>query len=87
MDESNLNIEILSDPTLKVTTALVGTMDLSQFLWEKKKVNIGSYEVPVPGIVVIGDDGLLLSRIIFPSPGLINFTRKRQQSIIFIGIR
>lgn len=69
MDESGLGIEIFSDPTLKVSNALVGSIDLSLHIWEKKQIHLGSYFVPTPAVVVIGEDGLVLSKKLFTSPG------------------
>ena len=69
MDENALGLEIFSDTTLKVSNSLVGSMDLSLYIWEKKQVNLGSYFVPTPAIIVIGEDGLVLAKKYFESPG------------------
>ena len=69
MDENALGMEIFSDPTLKVSNSLVGSMDLSLYIWEKKQIHLGSYFVPKPAVVIIGDDGLVLAKKYFESPG------------------
>jgi hypothetical protein len=69
IDENNIAIEIFSDPTLTVSNALVGSIDLGPFVWEKQRVHLGSILVPSPSIVIIGSDGLIVHKKSFSAPG------------------
>lgn len=69
IEERRLKIECYSDGTLDVSNALVGSFDLGLFLQGTKSINLGSYFVPLPSVVIIGGDGKVISKYTAPSPG------------------
>lgn len=67
--DRGLQLEIFSDGSLELSRALVGIFDLAMFIQATKDVHIGSYMVPMPGIVVLNSEGKVVSKYIAPSPG------------------
>lgn len=62
-------MEIFSDGSLELSRALVGIFDLAMFIQATKDVHIGSYMVPMPGVVVLNSEGKVINKYIAPSPG------------------
>lgn len=60
---------MFTDGTLLVSNALVGTFDLSAYVAVSKGVQLGTYMVPMPGIVLLGGDGKIINKYVASSPG------------------
>lgn len=67
--DRGFRFDVYTDATLDVTNSMVGSFDLSQYYQATKGVVLGSYFVCMPGVVVIGGDGKVVSRYVAPSPG------------------
>ena len=69
MNDREIQLDVYCDPSLTVSNNLVGTFDLSLYLSATKGVQLGSYFVSMPGIIVVGGDGKVISKYIAASPG------------------
>lgn len=72
ISDKELKIEVFSDPTLEVSNALAGTFDLSLYILATKGVQLGSFFVAMPAVLIIGGDGKVISKYIASSPGNYN---------------
>lgn len=69
VSEKDWKIQVYSDCSLQVSTALVGTFDLSLYVLATKGVNLGTFFVGMPAVLIIGGDGKILSKYVASSPG------------------
>lgn len=70
-NERNFNFDVFSDPTLTVSTAIVGPpIDLAKYLKGSRSAHMHTYMVPKSAVVVISGDGILLSKYTAESPGV-----------------
>jgi hypothetical protein len=69
VDDMKLVIDVYSDCTLDVANELVGTFDLSLYLLAAKGVNMGTYFVSMPAVLVISGSGKVISKYVASSPG------------------
>ena len=70
ISDKNLKLEVFSDCTLDVSNALVGTFDLSLYLLATKGVNLGTFFVCMPAVLIIGGNGKIVSKYVASSPGM-----------------
>ncbi len=69
VSDREFQFEAYSDASLEVSNSLVGSFDISIYLQATKGVTLGTYFVPMSGLVIIGGDGKILSRYVASSPG------------------
>lgn len=69
MSDRSLGLEVYSDPSLVVTNAMVGSFDLSLHLMSTKGVQLGSFFVCCPAVLIIGGDGKVIHKYVATSPG------------------
>ncbi len=67
--DRGLQMDLFSDGTLEMSKSLVGLFDLAMYVSSTKDVHLGTYQVPMPGIVAISSDGRITNKYIAPSPG------------------
>jgi hypothetical protein len=73
----NLEMEVLSDPKLELSTMLIGTCDLSEYFLTSKSVRLGAPLLGAKaGIAIISKEGILKSRLVVPDIGNVLLTVK-----------
>lgn len=75
VSEKDWKVTVYSDCSLEVSTTLVGTFDLSLYILATKGVNMGTFFVSMPAVLIIGGDGKILSKYVASSPGNLMIVR------------
>jgi predicted dithiol-disulfide oxidoreductase (DUF899 family) len=68
-NDRGLHMNVYSDLTLSFSKAFVGTFDLAGYISATKNVQMDSFEVCVPGVVILGGDGKVIGKYVAASPG------------------
>ncbi len=69
MSDREFQFEVYSDASLDVANSMVGSFDLSQYYQATRGVSLGTCFVCMPGVIVVGGDGKVVSRYVASSPG------------------
>jgi predicted dithiol-disulfide oxidoreductase (DUF899 family) len=68
-NDRGLHMNVYSDLSLSFAKAFVGTFDLAGYISATKNVQMDSFQVCVPGVVILGGDGKVIGKYIAASPG------------------
>ena len=68
-EQRHLEIEVFSDPKLDLSSVVVGTRDLNEYFLNLKGARLGGkYLVPLPGVALFNNHGILKAKLLIPDP-------------------
>lgn len=68
ISDKDIKLDIFSDPSLDVSSSLVGTFDLSLYTLASNGANIGTFFVSMPAVLIVSGDGRIISKYVASSP-------------------